>query len=556
MESLTGRRLQALARQLSTGAATPQAVTAPPDGHGNMEQQQHAPPERRLSEHEVAAFVRDGFCLVAVDQFTSAWHEAVHAKAHAISEETGHNQNVLWERLTPEINAVIRSRPVRGALHSLLGGDYLFSGGGHCHVAGPADQTHHKDGTSKGVREHEPRDVIVMYYAAETTVQMGATCVCPGTQYLAVDREGWYNSEERLPLHDACGRARRTGAALTGADSLSRWRAASAKAQLGTPPLATQGTADTTARQARLVEGLSSSLGLHPPRERRMVVPAGSLLVMHRDVFHRGGRAWPGATWRPMFKMGASRVSDPLPASASTSSVVPPLSAATTASALCAARANAWEWLHGLPAQPPVARPAARLPHPAAAVLQGAATEVERIEAAYLLASEGQVSVLLESLLSGGREACCRAACYGLRSTVRRGGAAADVAVATLVPRLAGSFVMAYGAVSGTPAILHCLGHATPALRTVQGLAALLPRLLGEIAALTTAQPLSRRRRWEKQGLLASRYQSEVAVEWGVADRRRAVAEACSALGGQGVGAVRQLRFAPLATTDTHAPPN
>jgi hypothetical protein len=87
-------------------------------------------------------------------------------------------------------------------------------------------------------------------------------------------------------------------------------------------------------------------------------------------------------------------------------------------------------------------------------------------------------------------------------------------------------------------------------------LAALLPRLLGEIAALTTAQPLSRRRRWEKQGLLASRYQSEVAVEWGVADRRRAVAEACSALGGQGVGAVRQLRFAPLATTDTHAPPN
>ena len=54
------------------------------------------------------------------------------------------------------------------------------------------------DGTGKGIRQHEPRDLITMYYATETTLEMGATCVIPNSQYYSINREGWYNSEDRL----------------------------------------------------------------------------------------------------------------------------------------------------------------------------------------------------------------------------------------------------------------------------------------------------------------------------------------------------------------------
>ena len=86
---------------------------------------------------------------------------------------------------------MISSPTVNGALTSILGKDYLFGGGGHMHVSGKQDQSFHKDGTARGVRDHEPHSLIVMYYCTDTTVEMGATCVAPGTQYFSVDREGW-----------------------------------------------------------------------------------------------------------------------------------------------------------------------------------------------------------------------------------------------------------------------------------------------------------------------------------------------------------------------------
>ena len=62
------------------------------------------------------------------------------------------------------------------------------------HVTGATDQQHHKDGTGKGVREHEPQSVICMYYATDTTIEMGATCLVPSSQYYSVVREGWFQS--------------------------------------------------------------------------------------------------------------------------------------------------------------------------------------------------------------------------------------------------------------------------------------------------------------------------------------------------------------------------
>jgi len=45
----------------------------------------------------------------------------------------------------------------------------------------------------------------------------------------------------------------------------------------------------------------------------KIEVPAGTLAVVHHDMFHRQCRHDEDAVWRPMIKMGAVRVAEPLP---------------------------------------------------------------------------------------------------------------------------------------------------------------------------------------------------------------------------------------------------
>ena len=49
--------------------------------------------------------------------------------------------------------------------------------------------------------------------------------------------------------------------------------------------------------------------------DHRVVVPPGSVVVTHHQIFHRASRAEDG-TFRPMVKLGAARISEPLPAEA------------------------------------------------------------------------------------------------------------------------------------------------------------------------------------------------------------------------------------------------
>jgi hypothetical protein len=110
----------------------------------------------------------------------------------------------LWASVTLEVNAVLSSPTVGGALASLLGPDLIAPPGNSLmHVAQPTDQTFHRDGTDHGptmstVRDHRCRHVIVMFYPVETTVDLGPTTILPRSQYTGVNREGFHNSEERL----------------------------------------------------------------------------------------------------------------------------------------------------------------------------------------------------------------------------------------------------------------------------------------------------------------------------------------------------------------------
>jgi hypothetical protein len=47
--------------------------------------------------------------------------------------------------------------------------------------------------------------------------------------------------------------------------------------------------------------------------EKKLMVPAGTLAIVHHDMFHRATRHTDDCRWRPMIKMGAVRLVEPPP---------------------------------------------------------------------------------------------------------------------------------------------------------------------------------------------------------------------------------------------------
>ena len=163
-----------------------------------------------------------------------------------------------------------------------------------------------QDGTDHGptmstVRDHRPRHVIVMYYPIETTVDLGPTTILPRTQYTSVDREGFHNSEERLSPF--------MRPPPTGADPVNPtevWQAAHSREAAYTAGQSLE-EQDAT-RIAHAIE----LLGDATLAEKKVVLPAGAVLICHIDLYHRASRKSPDAPWRPMFAVrSVSRVSDP-----------------------------------------------------------------------------------------------------------------------------------------------------------------------------------------------------------------------------------------------------
>ena len=161
-------------------------------------------------------------------------------------------------------------------------------------------------------------------------------------------------------------------------------------------------------------------------------------------------------------------------------------------------------------------------------------SEIERTGAAYSLGRNNTtgISVLVECLLRHEREEVRRAACYGLRSAIALHGsavAAAEDAVEILQAAVDGPFALGNGAVSGTVAWLHALHFAPPSDRLLTCVERFVARTLDEIEDYTTSFGASGQlKAWEP--LLANRYQTDVAIEFEVTDRRRSLAEACSLL--------------------------
>ena len=137
MERHVRARLGAVRRHLrgaepsAGGSAATQPQQAPGGSEGRLP---------LLSDAEVKQFVVSGYLVVNVSDMPPSWHETAYEKARRISGETSNAwtlpQDGFWAGMSGEVSQVVRSRAVCGALTSLLGRDYLFSAGGHMHLAG------------------------------------------------------------------------------------------------------------------------------------------------------------------------------------------------------------------------------------------------------------------------------------------------------------------------------------------------------------------------------------------------------------------------------------
>ena len=430
-----------------------------------------------LTLEQLKQFVRDGFIVLQLSDVPKDVHDAIYDTAYAIEGEAAEAQRAdkgdgggavwlggrkpaagglgvsvaqtqlaatrdagaSWDSLAPAFRQLLDSSVVRGAAATLCGEDFVASTPPTSPrpigiVDRTLDQQWHKDMTGMGIREHCPRSISAWYYPCEVSLEMGPTCILPGSHLCGRDRLGCPHSEDRFDADmDPAGK------------TLAGWKAGADQA------IYLRG--DHSARQGRLSGG-QALLGDHSISERVMTVPAGSIVLKHDDIVHRRSRAQDGSKYRPMFGLGSfRRSSEPEPghcwlaSATSTAAAVEGTGDSHLTSCLnptewserdlcpSSPKAAVWECLinwhlgHGCTMTAATRdSPSAPTDLELAQQLLHSDSEVERIGSAYTLAARGEVGTLAEALCAG-RECTRRAACWGF-------GAAGPAAIAALTPLL------------------------------------------------------------------------------------------------------------------------
>ena len=158
-----------------------------------------------LNDEDIRHFIVNGYVNVTAD-VPMHIHETIYDKtdelfAGAIDFRGDRQHNPLNNilPLVPELQIVLESPEVRGALTSILGNGYVMHPHRHCHpnFAGstPTGKKNgeerlmmplHKDGHAGGKRPRHrtPRWAILFYYPQPCLAEQGPTCIIPGTQYI------------------------------------------------------------------------------------------------------------------------------------------------------------------------------------------------------------------------------------------------------------------------------------------------------------------------------------------------------------------------------------
>ena len=181
-----------------------------------------------LNDEQIRHFIVNGYVNVTADVPTHI-HETIYDKTDELFAgaadfrgDRQHNplNNIL--PLVPELQVVLESPEVRGALTSVLGNGYVLHPHRHCHPnfsgSTPSEKENgeerlmmplHKDGHAGGKRPRHrtPRWAILFYYPQPCLAEQGPTCIIPGTQYI---REFMLDSErQRHEIHAEGGNGTR-----------------------------------------------------------------------------------------------------------------------------------------------------------------------------------------------------------------------------------------------------------------------------------------------------------------------------------------------------------
>ena len=136
-----------------------------------------------LTDEQVQHFILDGYIVLNAD-YPASFHRGLHDQIEEVFEKEGNVGNNILPRV-PGIRQVFNHPVVSGALTSLLGPDYLLNPHRHCHLNPPGSkgQTWHKDCYVYDHNIRHPRFhwVLAFYYPQDTTEDMGASGVIPGT---------------------------------------------------------------------------------------------------------------------------------------------------------------------------------------------------------------------------------------------------------------------------------------------------------------------------------------------------------------------------------------
>ena len=225
-----------------------------------------------LTPREIARFLDVGYLVLHLEDVEDSIHdrifqacEAMH-RGSAATANPSIGLNLIADNINttiPELNAILGSPQLDGALTSLVGPEHFRYNHSFIHKSSTTDQSFHKDsglpwGTRNGIRSHRLNAAMVFYYPQETTVEMGATEILPGSQYWSVDREntGATAGEDRLDL-------------------------AFENDKINDLP-------DLNKRDQRLRENVETFDSRVQPL--RLELPKGSVVLVHFDLFHRGTR--------------------------------------------------------------------------------------------------------------------------------------------------------------------------------------------------------------------------------------------------------------------------
>jgi HEAT repeat protein len=210
-----------------------------------------------LTDKQVQDFLINGYLVLQPVSLDGNFHSSIFTQTLSIFNDEGNPGNNILPRI-PQLQNVFNDPVVNGALESLLGPNYTMQPTRHPHLTKPGtdDQPWHKDGYflyPKPLRHHQLRYVMAMYYPQDVPLEMGPTAIRPRSQYDAAD---WVYDTNKTPPEDI-------------------------------------------------------DIKTDQQHDVRMVCKAGTVVIIHYDIVHKGTANRTKDSYRFMFKFQFNRLEEP-----------------------------------------------------------------------------------------------------------------------------------------------------------------------------------------------------------------------------------------------------